>query len=158
MTLADGAVSGPLIVRDKEPEISWRYCQRIEPGKYCAYSRSVKVYRDGQFKRWICAIQFDILDGSLTTVLARLTWYLNLGSRDEPRAGRRGAYWGAWVRANNGQPKRTDRLSPRIFVKRYSTVLVGDTTKDHRQITVTGQDSYSVVRDVLCWETGACAK
>jgi hypothetical protein len=116
------------------------------------------VYYDRQFKRWVCAVQFDILDGSLTEVLARLTWYLNLGSGDKPRAGRRGGYWAAWVEANNGQPKREDRVSPRVFAKRYAIVSVSDTTKNHRQITVTDEDSYSVVRDVLRWETGATAK
>jgi hypothetical protein len=149
---------GPRLVRDAEPEISWRYCARIGPGEYPAYSRSATVYRDRQFKRWVCAVQFDILDGSLTRVLARLTWYLNLGSGDKPRAGRRGGYWAAWVEANNGQPKREDRVSPGVFAKRYAIVSVSDTTKNHRQITVMGEDSYSVVRNVLRWETGAAGK
>ena len=149
---------GPSLVRRAEPEIAWHHCDRMEPGEYPALSRSAKVYRDGQFRRWVCATQFDILDVSLTKTLARLTWYLNLGSGEKARAGRRSSYWAAWVKANNGQPKRTDRLSPSVFVKRYAIVSVGDTTKNHRQIAITAEEGYSVVRDVLRWETGGTAK
>jgi len=59
----------------KPPEISWTFTPRIDPGQYPAISRSAKVYRDGQFKRWVCAVPFDVLDSSLTQVIARLTWY-----------------------------------------------------------------------------------
>jgi hypothetical protein len=137
-----------------EPEISWRHCDRIEPGTYPAYSRSARVYRDGYFKRWVCAVQFDILNETLTEVLARLTWYLSLGSGTQPHAGRRGKYWAAWVKANGGPPKRIDRLSTRVFVKRQAIVPVGCTTKNHLQIAVTAEEGYSVVREVLSWETG----
>lgn len=142
----------------KPPEIDWHYCERIEPGDYPAYSRSAKIYRDRQFKRWLCAVQFDILDDSFAKVLARLTWYLNLGQGEKPRAGRRGNYWAAWVKANGGQPKRADRLSPRPFERRYAGVSVGDTTKNHRQMTITVGEGYSVVRDVLRWDTGGPTK
>ena len=148
---------GLSLVRRAEPEIAWHYCDRMQPGEYPAFSRSAKVYRDRQFKRWICAVQFDILDTSLTKALARLTWYLNLGSGEKARAGRRGRYWSAWVEANNGQPKRTDRLSPSVFVRRHAIVSVEDTTKDHRQIAIKAEERYSVVRDVVRWETGGTA-
>lgn len=148
----------PFLVRSREPDISWRYCARIEPGEYPAYARSARVYRDGQFKRWVCAVQFDILDASLTEVIARLTWYLNLGSGDKPRAGRRGAYWAAWVKAKGGQPKRQDRLSSDLFARRHAIVFVDDTAKNHRQITVREEDCYSVVREVVRWETGATTR
>jgi hypothetical protein len=137
-----------------EPQIAWRYCERIEPGVYPAYSRSATVYRDGYFKRWVCAIQFDILGEALTEVLARLTWYLPLGSGTQPHAGRRGKYWAAWVKANGGPPERIDRLSKSAFVGRQAIVSVGYTTKNHLQITVTAEEGYSVVREVLNWETG----
>jgi hypothetical protein len=112
------------------------------------------VYRDGQFKRWVCAVQFDVLDGSLTRVIARLTWYLNLGSRDYPRAGRRTNYWQAWVRANGGPPKRNDRLSPRVFERRHALVRVEDTGKTYRQKAIGADEIYSVIRDVVEWQTG----
>jgi hypothetical protein len=126
-----------------EPEIEWRYCDRLKPGLYEGHSRSATVYFDRCFKRWVCAIQFDILDESCITVIARATWYLNLGSGTKPRANRRSKFWIAWVLANGGPPKRFDRPSHRIFEKRYAKVVIGDTTKDHRQMAVSEQQSYS---------------
>jgi len=78
---------------NSEPEITWTHTPRIEPGEYPGYSRSAKVYRDGDFKRWVCAVQFDVLTDDLTGVRARLTWFLNLGDGEKPHAGRRGHYW-----------------------------------------------------------------
>jgi hypothetical protein len=137
-----------------DPEISWSHTERIEPGLYPAYSRSAKVYRDRQFKRWVCAAQFDVLDGSRMNVLARLTWYLNLGSKAKPRAGRRTNYWAAWVKANGGPPKRHDRISPAVFIRRQALVKVEDTGKNHRQAAISANESYSVIRDVVEWQTG----
>lgn len=148
---------GPIIVRRVEPEISWRYCHRIEPGEYRAHSRSSRVYVDGYFHRWVCAVQFDVLNDSLIDVLARLTWYLNLGSKDDPSAGRRSEYWQAWVMANHGPPKRTDRLSPQVFVGRYARVSVEDTQRDFKGVT-NPENAYSVIRKVLEWETGGSRK
>ena len=146
--------SGSVLVRGAEPEISWRYCARIEPGEYRARSRSATVYVDGYFHRWVCAVQFDVLNDWLIDVIARLTWYLNLGSRDRPRAGRRSDYWQAWLSANNGPPKRRDRLSPQVFVGRHARVLVEDTQRDFKGIT-NAESAYSVIRKVLEWETGS---
>lgn len=125
---------------------------RIEPGEYPAFSRSAAVYSDGLYQRWVCAVQFDILSDSLIETIARLTWYLNMGNRDKPHAGRRGKYWAAWIKANDGPPKRNDRLSPRVFERRYAVVRVDDTTKTHRQDPTDEQNCYSVVRDVVRWE------
>ncbi len=136
------------------PEISWTYTPRIEPGEYPAFCRAAKVYRDGQFKRWVCAVQFDVLDSSLMQVIARLTWYLSLGSRDKPHAGRRTNYWLAWVRANGGPPKRNDRLSPRVFERRHAVVKVDDTGNTHLQNAISAEESYSVIREVVEWQTG----
>jgi hypothetical protein len=138
----------------KTPEISWTFTPRIDPGQYPAISRSATVYRDRQFKRWVCAVQFDVLDISLINVLGRLTWYINLGTGDKPHAGRRGNFWTAWVRANGGPPKRNDRLSPRVFEHRQAMVTVEDTCKTHRQNIISADESYSVVRDVAGWQTG----
>lgn len=141
--------------RRVEPEIVWDYAARLEPGTYRAYCRAAKIYRDGQFKRWVCAVQFDILNENLNKKLGRLTWFLNLGSDDKPHSTRRSNYWNAWVAANGGQPKRKDRLSPRVFTKRYARVKVSDTTKNFRQDNISTEHAYSVIRDVLQWETGA---
>jgi hypothetical protein len=136
----------------REPEVSWQFVPRIEPGEYHAFSRSSAIYWDRQYKRWVCAVQFDILDGALIETVARLTWYLNMGNRDKPRAGRRSNYWAAWVNANDGPPKRNDRLSPRVFERRYALVRVGNTGKNYRQEPTDEQSCYSVVKDVIRWE------
>ena|ERR1041385_1339103 len=147
-------VGGTTSRDQREHEISWTFTPRIDPGEYCAYCRTARIYRDRQFKRWICAVQFDVLDDSLITVQARLTWYLNLGSRERPHAGRRGHFWEAWVKASGGPPTRRDRLSPRVFVRRHALVRVEDTSRNHRQEAVIGDQSYSVIRDVIEWRTG----
>jgi len=100
-------------------------------------------------------VQFDVLMNDLSAVRARLTWFLNMGGRERPHAGRRGNYWQAWLRANDGPPGRKDRLSPRVFQARYARVAVADTTKDFKQAMVTHGTAYSVIREVLRWETGA---
>jgi hypothetical protein len=101
----------------------------------------------------VCAVQFDVLDQNLNK-LARLTWFLNLGSGDKPQVARRSNYWAAWMKANGGPPKRKDRLSPRVFVRRYAVVVVADTTRDSRQELASSEHAYSVIRDVVRWETG----
>jgi hypothetical protein len=140
--------------RRKEPEIEWEFVPRLEPGVYRAYSRSARTYHDRVFKRWVCAVQFDILGADLMSILGRLTLFLNLGSEDRPHATRRKKYWTAWEFANGGPPQRSDRMSPRVFTKRYALVRVADTTKDARQQPVAGGHAYSVVTEVLEWETG----
>jgi hypothetical protein len=134
------------------PEIFWNYVPRIEPGEYPAFSRSSRIYRDKQFKRWVCAVQFDVLNNSLLETIAQLTWYLNMGGGAKPHVGFRGNYWPAWLKANGARPKRNDRLSPRVFERRYAVVLVGDTTKTHKQEPTDEQNCYSVIRDVIRWE------
>lgn len=135
-------------------EIDFHYVPRIPAGKYPAYCREAKVYRDRQFRRWVFVAQFDILDGSLINTLAQLSWYLNLGSGERPRAGRRSRFWSEWVQANGGPPRRKDRMSPRVFEGRQATVIVTDTTKTHNSGTVNAEESYSVVRTVVEWRTG----
>ena len=95
-----------------------------------------------------------MLDSSLIRVVAPLTWYLNLGSRDKPHAGRRTNYWQAWVKANAGPPRRNDRLSACVFERRHAIVRVDDTGKNYRQTAVSTEESYSVIRDVVEWQTG----
>lgn len=139
--------------RRAEPEITWQHVPRLEPGEYKAYCRAAKIYRDRGYKRWVCAVQFDVLNDSLE-VLGRLVWYLNLASADKPRATRRSKYWGAWVKAKGGSPRRKDRLSPSVFARRYAVVVVGDTAKNSKQEVITSEEAYSVIKDVVPWETG----
>lgn len=141
--------------RKAEPEVAFRFVPRLEPGMYRAYCRSAKIYRDRAFQRWVAALQFDVLAEKGEEVLGRLTWFLNLGSREKPNASRRSRYWAAWVQANGGPPQRRDRLSPRVFSRRIALVEIGDTTKDAKQMPVIGEGAYSVVRDVKEWQTGS---
>jgi len=142
----------PQLVRKREPEITWAYYPRIEPGEYSAISEKARVYFDKCFKRHVCCVRFAVLDEGRTSVLARLPWFLNLGSGPQPRAGRRSRYWQEWVRAKGvHSPARPDRLSPRIFEKRAARVFVDDTRRNFRGDA--DFEGYSVVRGVLTWET-----
>jgi hypothetical protein len=145
--------------RDLNPEIRWHVCDRIEPGNYPGYCRSTQIYRDGPYKRWICALQFDIFDESLMNEIARLTCFLNLGSGEKPRAtSRRSKYWQAWVAANGkAAPTRKDRMSPAIFERRHAVVRVEDVKKNFRSFALGAEETYSVVREVIRWETGGTA-
>jgi hypothetical protein len=152
------AVVTPTERRQKQPEIAWEYTARIQPGEYSGYCRAANVYWDRQFKRWVFAAQFDVFGTSLVEPLACLTWFLNLGSRAKPKAGRRTRYWAAWVNANGGPPKRDDKIAPRVFKGRYALVKVGDTAKNHLQKSISADQCYSVIRDVIEWQTGRPAR
>ena len=139
-----------------EPEIAWHHTDRIEPGEYSAYCRSAKVYRDSHFGRWVCALQFNVLDDSHFNLIAAITCFLNLGSGEKPRAtSRRSRYWQAWIAANGGQPPaRSSKLAPTIFVRRFARVEVVDVQKDFHQMAVSSEQVYSKVERILSWETG----
>jgi hypothetical protein len=137
---------GSMLVPHTELEIQWRDYDRITPGVYPAYCRWAKHYRDPGFKRWTCLLRFDVLSDDLMLVLACVPFWMNLGARDKPDAGRRKKYFQEWVRANGEPPMRSDRLSPRVFTGRMARIEIGDTK---------GDAPYSVVRRIVCWETGA---
>jgi hypothetical protein len=145
MTRAPQRQLGPVFVAHSEPEIQWRDYDRIERGVYPAYCLWAKHYRDPGFKRWTCLLRFDVLSDDLLRVLACVPFWMNLGARDKPHAGRRKKYFQEWVRANGEPPTRGDRLSPRVFTGRMTHIEIGDTK---------GDAPYSVVRKILSWETG----
>jgi hypothetical protein len=131
--------------RKLEPEVGWRFYDRVEPGDYPAYSRFAHIYRDPAFGRWTCLVLFDLLNDSLSEVTATVPWFLNLADNDKPYAGRRGKFFQAWVQALGRRPVRSDRPSSKIFLNRHATVLVADS----RDGTV------SKVKTVLHWDTGS---
>ena len=144
------------VVHPKEPELYWDFpaLPHIEPGDYPAISRTSSIYRDPQFKRWVCAVQFDIMSESLMNVVCRLTWYLNLGNEDRPKIRKRGNYRQAWVQANGRQPGRGDRISGKVFEHRAARVQVADTVQSFNRSRISPAEAYSVIREVLRWETG----
>jgi hypothetical protein len=143
----------PFLVQP-EPAVTWKSYDCIPAGTYRAFSQSARIYRDRVFKRWQCAVAFDILNDSLLDRIAQLYWFLNLGDGEKPHAGRRGKFWSAWCAANGSPPKRVDRLSANIFIRRHATVLVVDVLKNHEGIALT-EPSYSKVERVVSWDTGA---
>jgi hypothetical protein len=126
--------------------IEWRDYDRIKPGTYPAYCRRAKYYWDPGFKRWTCLLIFDVFHENGMDVVARIPMWLSLGKGAKPVASRRSRYLEEWVVANGGHHSRGDRLSPRVFARRFVRVEVGDTTK--------GPVPYSVVKKILHWETG----
>ena len=126
--------------------IDWNDYPQIAPGEYRAYCKWGKQYRDPGFRRWLCLLRWDLLTDDLGRVIASVPQWFPLGSRDKPRASRRGKYFPEWIRANGGPPVRKDRLSPGVFVYRMARVEIGDTE---------GPAPYSVVRRIIEWETGS---
>lgn len=137
--------ASPVLAMRPGPEIKWQDYDRIEPGIYRAYCRWAGHYRDPGFRRWTCLIRFDLLSEDLTRVIAHVPFWMNLGARDKPHAGRRGNYFKEWVRARGEPPARGDRLSPKAFTHRMALLEIGDTK---------GDAPYSVVRNIVSWETG----
>lgn len=140
------ATPRPHLVSEAEPEIRWADYARIEPGEYLAYCRTARVYRDPAFGRIVCLLRFDVLSDDMLTVRAKVPMWLNLGAGPKAHAPRRSRYFTEWVRARGAPPVRADRLSPKVFTCRLAKVCVGDNNS---------MVPYSVVKEILAWETGA---
>lgn len=140
----------------REPDIAFRHNDRIEPGEYPAYCRSTQLFFDDHFRRWILAVQFDVLDDALLSTVARLTKFFNLGERERPHAtSRRSHFRKAWVLANDGRPPvRGQKMAPSIFVNRIARVRVVDVMKDHQGCALSSDEVYSRISEILRWETG----
>jgi hypothetical protein len=128
-----------------EVEVQWDNYARLEPGKYPSYCRTARWYRDPQFQRWTCLLRFDVLSTDLLRTLATVPFWMNGGNRERPRAGRRSMYFSEWIRAASRAPTRADRLTPRIFIRRFASVMIRDTK---------GLAPYSVIDKILSWDTG----
>jgi hypothetical protein len=135
-------------VRPFEPQIECKTYPRIEPGTYPAYCRFAKQYRDPGYHRWTCLLRWDVLADDLVTAIATVPLWLPLADGEKPKATQRGNYLREWVRANGGPPRRGDRLSPQVFVRRMARGEIADTDAKKSPIP------YSVVRKILSWETG----
>lgn len=140
--------ASPQLLPKLEPEITYDQYVRILPGNYLGLCKSAKVYRDKNYKRWVCLLRWDIIQSSscFEPIARGVPLFLNLGAQGKPHAGRRSRYFSEWIRANSGPPARGDRLSPTVFTRRVARVEISDTDS---------QAPYSVVRQILAWETGA---
>jgi hypothetical protein len=117
----------------------------FDPGEYRGYCRRAHVYRDPQFQRWTCLLVFDLLDAGLNS-LGTVPMFLNMGDGEKPRATRRGRFLEEWCRANGGPPRRRDRLSLRVFIRRIARIKVGASSGVLRS---------SKVEKILGWDTGS---
>ena len=146
-TQPDGRQRGLRLVQPVEPVITAPVFDHIPAGQYAGFSRAGTVTFDDHFRRWTCVVWWNVFSGpSSIEVIARVPWWLNLGSGQKPRAGRRTKFYQAWVRAHGGQAiSRRDRPSPQIFLRRMALIAVRDTA---------GVDPYSVVDRVIEWMTG----
>lgn len=133
--------------RAKNAQIEWADYDRVEPGEYVAYCRSASQYRDRFYKRWVSILRFDLLAANGVDVVARVPMWMSLGGGKKARAPRRGRFFKEWVRANGRPPTRGDRMTTEVFTHRMVRVMVGNTNSS--------SGSYSVVKEILSWETGA---
>jgi hypothetical protein len=144
---ASSPVPFPARKHERDEPIQWTDYPRIEPGEYFGYCYWGKKYRDKEFKRWTCLLRWDVLSEDLQRTIAKcIPLWFSLGSREAPRASRRGKYLCEWVRANDGPPGKEDRLSPNVFTRRIARVEIGDTDSPV---------PYSVVKRIIRWETGS---
>jgi hypothetical protein len=145
----DKITEGPVLLRTGEVSaVTWAEYARLEPGEYPAYCVWAKAYRDPNYQRWTCLVRFHIRSADLLHTLGCVPLWFALGDRAKPHAGRRSAYFREWINANGGPPMRGDRMSPRVFVRRMARVRVRDTK---------GAMPYSVIDEVLSWDTGHSA-
>jgi hypothetical protein len=118
------------LVGNNEPAVEWTEYPRIKPGDYPAYCAWAKWYWDTSYNRWTCLLKFKVFSANHMDTLATVPMWLNGGTGERPRTGRRTLYFPAWVKANGGPPARKDRLSPSVFVRRMARVRVADTIRD----------------------------
>lgn len=138
------------------PAVSFRTYDHITEGTYRGYCRAAEIYFDRRWRRWQAVLQFDVVGDSGFDVIARLTKFFPLGEGTRPRAtSRLSKYYKAWVKANGGPPKRTDRMSPTIFRRRYARVSVVDVETDSDHVVMEENQRYSKIGEILNWETGA---
>jgi hypothetical protein len=143
--MSESQEQGPTRKRRSVPEIEWRDYPRIVPGEYFGYCKSARQYRDPGYQRWTCLLLWDVFSEIGGDVRATIPLWLSLGNRMNPRATTRGNYLKTWVIANDGPPKRRDRISPRVFLRRMARVEIGDCASII---------PYSVVKRIVRWETG----
>ena len=132
---------------DPEPtneQTNERY-ERVPEGDYDAECQAAMTYRDPHFRRWTARLRFSLIPGG-----ERIYAFLNLGTAERPRYGKRSAYRRAWLIANDGMILgKRQRMSPRLFKGKLFRVRVRDVRSNYRQVRHPECDVYSVVAEVL---------
>src|SRR5262249_24937262 len=129
---------------EPEPVCTDHMYPRYRPGNYEARCIAARTYRDPQFQRWICRLEFRLVpDGQ--TVFA----FLNLGHGEKPYVGRPSEYRRAWILANGDVPRRRQAMSHRVCQDKIFLVRIGDTTKRFDGREHPEAEIYSKVREIL---------
>jgi hypothetical protein len=103
-----------------------------------------KIYRDPQFRRLVCLLRCALVLDPKREVCG----FLNLGTDEKPKAGRRSNYWRAWVIANGEPPRKRQVLSRRVFVGKIFLVRIGDVEKDMDGAVHAEFEKYSVIQEI----------
>jgi len=117
--------------QERIPALVWEGAERprIQPGEYTARCTGFQGPQwTRQFGSWKLRLDF-VLDPDEQTVSA---FYSFGEDRKAPKIGPRSKYFKDWVRANGGQPKQGQEMSPAVLVNPgiAYTVHVGDAAKD----------------------------
>lgn len=134
--------------RDDGTEVAPVSCHKpyplLEPGLYEGECLKARIFRDRQFRRWCCGIEFSLLtDGT------RIFAFMNLGSGVKPHAGPRSEYRRAWTIANGERPRQRQVLSARVFEKKIYEVRIASVQKRFDGRPHPSPAIYSVVREIV---------
>ncbi len=116
---------------------------RYLPGDYDVRCSAVHVYRDPRFKRWVCR-----LDCHFVTEKAKVCGFLNMGTGENPSAGRGSEYWRVWVMAKGEQPRR-GRLAKDVFVGKFFRVRIDDTVQRYDKREHSEAARYSTIKQFV---------
>ena len=117
---------------------------RLEPGEYSARCVEARVYWEKRFRRWTCRIKYRIIPEG-----PHVYGFFNLGSGEEPHAGRGSEYRRAWIEANGGAPQRRQRLGHSVFRDKIFLIKVGDVSRNHDGRAHHQADVYSTVKEIV---------
>ena len=146
---ANSATSTLRVVEEVAPTFDGAEYAKIGPGTYSAQCVHCKIYRDPGFRSWKALLRFKLLDDG-----QEVFGFFNLGTGENPHAGRRSRYWHAWTLANGAVPRKRQSMSARVFRGKVFLVVVSDVTrtadgKPHHPSAV-----YSTVKAIIEKQAG----
>jgi len=97
---------------------------------------------------WKCQLEFAAGFGECPNLFG----FLHLGTKEKPDAGRARRYWRCWCLANQGPPKKRQKMSPRVFKNKWFVVQI-ETVRQKRKGKIVEQLPehlwYSVIREIV---------